>query len=73
VIYPFRHNSLWVFDDEATEHVKVPFVAGADKAIELMVQNQPDPEDDVETPGSGRSLVLKFRVRNERQVVSGPV
>lgn len=45
VIHPYKHNGLWVFDDEATGLVKEPFVAGADEVIELMVQKLPDPEN----------------------------
>lgn len=35
VIYPYKHEGLWVFDDEDAGLVKEPFVAGADTAIDL--------------------------------------
>jgi len=35
VIYPYRHEGLWVFDDEHVGLHREPFVAGADTAIDL--------------------------------------
>ena len=35
VIFPYKYEDLWVFDDEATGLVKEPFVAGADTLIDL--------------------------------------
>lgn len=42
VIHPYKHDGMWVFDDEAAGLVKEPFVAGADEIIEKMVINIPD-------------------------------
>jgi len=35
VIYPYRHEGLWVFDDESAGLDREPFIAGADTAIDL--------------------------------------
>ena len=37
-IYPYRHNGLWVFDDESVGLDKEPFVAGADELIDRAVE-----------------------------------
>ena len=39
VIHPYKHEEMWVFDDEKVDLVKEPFVAGADKIIDKMVEN----------------------------------
>ena len=44
-IHPYKHEGLWVFDDEAVGLVKEPFVAGADRVIDLMVADIPAAED----------------------------
>jgi hypothetical protein len=38
VIYPYKHDGLWVFDDERAGLIQEPFVAGADRIIEQMVK-----------------------------------
>ncbi len=43
-IHPYRHEGLWVFDDEAVELVKEPFISGADEIIDRMVHDIPDAE-----------------------------
>jgi hypothetical protein len=35
VIFPYRHQGMWVFDDESVGLDKEPFVAGADDLIDL--------------------------------------
>ena len=37
VIHPYKHEGMWVFDDESVELVREPFVAGADEIIETLV------------------------------------
>lgn len=37
-IYPYRHQGLWVFDDESTGLVQEPFIAGADLLIDRAIQ-----------------------------------
>lgn len=34
VIFPYRYEGLWVFDDEKAGLVQEPFVAGADTLID---------------------------------------
>ena len=36
-IHPYKHEGLWVFDDESVGLDKEPFVSGADEVIDLMV------------------------------------
>ncbi len=36
-IYPYKHRGQWVFDDEATDLNKEPFVAGADDMLDMLV------------------------------------
>jgi len=45
VIHPYKHNGLWVFDDEDKGLVKEPFVFGADAIIDLGVKDIPDAKD----------------------------
>jgi hypothetical protein len=45
VIYPYKYEEMWVFDDERVGLIQEPFVAGADKIIEQMVTDIPNPEN----------------------------
>ena len=38
VIYPYRYEGMWVFDDEESGLDKEPFVEGADKLIDYMIE-----------------------------------
>lgn len=40
VIYPYKHEGLWVFDDERTGLDKEPFIAGADTFIDLALASK---------------------------------
>ena len=40
VIYPYRDSGLWVFDDVERGLVKEPFIEGADKIIDLLVEKK---------------------------------
>ena len=42
VIFPYRYESMWVFDDEATDLVREPFVSGIPEIIDLLVINIPN-------------------------------
>ena len=44
VIYPYKYQGMWVFDDEAVGLIREPFVSGADDIIEKMVTHIPDAE-----------------------------
>ena len=43
IIQPYKHASMWVFDDENVGLTQEPFVAGADDIIAKMVQDLPIP------------------------------
>ncbi len=43
-IHPYKHEGLWVFDDEKVGLVQEPFVSGADTIIETMVTDIPNAE-----------------------------
>lgn len=51
VIHPYRHEGMWVFDDEDAGLVKEPFVSGADLVIDRMVA-------DIPTAAQGFTLVF---------------
>ena len=44
VIYPYKHQGQWVFDDDKVNLVREPFVAGADVIIDRMVKDIPEAE-----------------------------
>lgn len=44
VIHPYKHEEMWVFDDEKVGLVQEPFVAGADKIIDRLVADIPNAE-----------------------------
>lgn len=35
IIYPYKYNKSWVFDDETTKLVKEPFVLGIDTILDM--------------------------------------
>lgn len=39
VIFPYRHNQTWVFDDERAGLVQEPFVSGVPEMIDILVQD----------------------------------
>jgi hypothetical protein len=43
-IHPYKHNEMWVFDDEKVGLYQEPFVAGADKIIDRLVVEIPNAE-----------------------------
>ncbi|MHC4954982.1 MAG: DUF6717 family protein [Planctomycetota bacterium] len=52
-IYPYRHNGLWVFDDERAELHREPFIAGADAMIDKAVV-----EKGIERPEDGFRMIF---------------
>ena len=38
VIYPYKYEGMWVFDDDETGLCKEPFVEGADTLIDLAIK-----------------------------------
>ncbi len=45
VIYPYKYQGLWVFDDERVGLSKEPFIAGADTIIDRFTQEIPHAEE----------------------------
>lgn len=43
-IHPYKYHGVWVFDDPRVGLVREPFVAGADKFIDKMVEGVPNAE-----------------------------
>jgi hypothetical protein len=43
-IHPYRHQGLWVFDDEAVGLAREPFVAGADGILDRLAAGIPGAE-----------------------------
>ncbi|MEL6137094.1 MAG: DUF6717 family protein [Cyanobacteria bacterium J06628_6] len=42
VIHPYKHEGMWVFDDDRVGLEREPFVAGADTIIDQMVADIPN-------------------------------
>ena len=53
VIYPYKWEGLWVFDDEDVGLVKEPFVEGADTAIDRALEMK-----GLQNPESGFRLMF---------------
>ena len=45
VIFPYKYEGTWVFDDADKELDKEPFVLGADEMLDSMVTDIPDASD----------------------------
>jgi hypothetical protein len=66
VIYPYKYNGTWVFDDEKFGLLQEPFVSGADDVIEMMVDKINNAEKGFtlffsSTPFPGYQIELKWR------------
>jgi hypothetical protein len=66
VIYPYKYEEMWVFDDERVGLIQEPFVAGADSIIEKMVADIPNAEDGFVlmfsgTPFPGYQSILEWK------------
>ncbi len=66
VIFPYKHQGVWVFDDERAGLVQEPFVAGADDIIDRMVKEIPDAQGGFvllfsSQPFPGHQLELEWR------------
>ncbi len=42
IIFPYRYQDTWVFDDERVDLVQEPFVSGMPEIIDLFVQDLPN-------------------------------
>lgn len=45
VIFPYRHNQTWVFDDERMGLVQEPFVSGVPEMIEFLIREIPNVDE----------------------------
>jgi hypothetical protein len=45
VIFPYKRNGVWMFDDEAVGLKQEPFVCGAPEMIDILVADIKDAED----------------------------
>src|SRR5262249_5010721 len=66
VIAPYRHDGMWVFDDDAVGLVREPFISGADTMIDRVVADLPGAEGGFllifsSTPFPGDPLRLDWR------------
>lgn len=53
VLAPYLYNGIWVFDDESVGLKKEAFVAGADKVLEKLLEEQ-----EIDHPESGFRLIF---------------
>ena len=65
-IHPYKHEGLWVFDDQKVGLVQEPFVAGADIIIDKMVADIPRAESGFTllfsaSPFPGHQAVFQWR------------
>jgi len=44
MIFPYKHQAMWVFDDERVGLKQEPFIAGSDEIISRTVENIPHAE-----------------------------
>jgi len=66
LIHPYKHEGLWVFDDERVDLIKEPFVSGADDIIERAVAHIPEAENGFNllfsaTPFPGHDLEFEWQ------------
>jgi hypothetical protein len=72
VIYPYKHEDMWVFDDEDVGLNKEPFVSGADTMIDHVLAKK-----GLQNPEAGFRLILfpkydiTFSEPIESNIVSG--
>ena len=66
VIYPYKYEGMWVFDDPDVGLRREPFVAGIDTMIDLWVENVPNADKGFRlifspTPFPGYTSKLEWR------------
>jgi hypothetical protein len=66
VIYPYKHQEMWVFDDEKAGLRQEPFIAGSDEIISKLVVNVPNAESGFilifsDNPFPGYNVFLEWR------------
>jgi len=45
IIFPYKKNGTWMFDDKERDIMQEPFVAGADSILEVMSSHLPNAHD----------------------------
>ena len=45
VIFPYRLEGVWVFDDAVTGLVREPFISGADNILDVLAEHIPNAAD----------------------------
>ena len=43
VIFPYRLEGVWVFDDASAGLVREPFISGADNILDVLTEHIPGP------------------------------
>jgi hypothetical protein len=66
VLMPYRFQGMWVFDDERTGLYREPFVSGADRMIDVLVEDIPKAESGFrlifsESPFPGFTVELRWQ------------
>ena len=66
VLYPYKYEDMWVFDDPDVDLRREPFVAGIDEMITRLVANIPNAEKGFRllfspTPFPGYTVKLEWR------------
>jgi hypothetical protein len=56
VIFPYKYEDMWVFDDESVGLSKEPFVCGVPEIIDLIVKKIPDADTGFKLIFSTRSF-----------------
>jgi len=54
VIFPYRLEGVWVFDDAAAGLIREPFISGADKILDALTECIPDAANGVKIFFSAR-------------------
>jgi hypothetical protein len=68
VLFPYKYEGMWVFDDASTGLVREPFVCGIDEIITTAVAKIPDAEKGFRllfSPTPFPSYMLKLEWRRE--------
>lgn len=47
VIFPYKHQGVWVFDDERVGLSREPFVSGADDILDVLAADVPDADNGI--------------------------
>ena len=76
VIFPYRLEGVWVFDDAAAGLVREPFISGADNILDVLTEHIPEATNGIQNHLLGKTLSRLHRPirldssRIRRQLVS---